>query len=358
MKNSFVFRAALFNVALLCAVVMSACATKAPPSNLPPPLEAPAAQAPIQTAPSKENAATKTPAKKKISPGVQGRLRDARLNEISGLAHSQRLPNRLWAINDSGNRAEIFALDTQANLLDVYRIAVSNRDWEAMAATTIAGVPYLLVADTGDNLARHDESRIHFIVEPDKNTGSKQPLIPAFTLRFQYPDGPHNVEAMAVSERNILLVTKERLQKQAATQRSQIYQLPINGDFINRNQQLPVAQLVGSLTLPKRSLDIGFLTKLLNVDPLQPTDLVISDDNHQAYILNYVQVLHYSRRNNESWVDAFANPPTILYRHGLRQAEALTVSPDGVIWLTSERAGSPLVAINGVQPSSASRVSP
>lgn len=285
---------------------------------------------------------------------TQGRLNDTRLGEVSGLAASNLDANRLWAINDSGNLAELYALTHQATLDQVWQVAIDNRDWEAMASTSLGGVSYLLVADVGDNLQAHEESFLHLFEEPSTTSDNNKPLNPINTLRFAYPDGPKNVEAMAVNGFDVYLLTKERLTRNKA-QPSRIYQLTLQG---NNLDALQTAVYQGDVRMPNRNWKTRLLTKVLNIDPLQPTDLVISDDNQHAYVLNYLHVLHYERIGDESWPDAFSKPPKIMHHHGLRQAEALTVSNNGNVWVTSENVGARLLASTGAQSSNASRVSP
>ncbi len=337
--------------------MLSACVTTNTPGSLPTRVASvgnPVVQ-PTQIESQPEQ--TSTTAHAEIAPGVQGRLNDRRLSEISGLAVSQRVPNRLWAINDSGNRAQLFALDFQAQLEATYDIEGANRDWEALALSTIDEVPYLLVADVGDNLQRYSESYIHFIKEPDNDSDTSTPLTHAFTVTFRFPDGPHNVEAMAVTDQQLLLITKERLSQDGAIVPSRIYRLPEPVSNIDP-AGTAVAEFIGFLAQPNRGLRVGLATKLLNIDPLQPTDMVINEAGTQAYVLNYLQVLNYSRLRNETWGEAFAKVPTIFYLHGLRQAEAITVATNETLWLTSEQHGSPLVAISGNRSDVLSSASP
>lgn len=343
------------------ACLLSACATTTAPNT--------SAQSQLS-----DNSGSSGQDNVEIIAGVQGRLNDPRMNEISGLAVSQILPDRLWAINDSGNRAQLFAITLSAQLQAVYDINVPNRDWEALGSTSLNGVAYLLVADVGDNLQRYAESRIHFIKEPGQSateasvdTGTS--LTPAFSLTFRFPNGSSNVEAMAITNQQLLLITKERLPPDQSVTPSRIYRLPlpplVNFPDTNATDTLGsdsentlVAEFIGQLRLPERGLKVGLLTKLLNIDPLQPTDLVINTQGTEAYVLNYLQVLNYSRSGNETWSDAFAKPPRVIHNHGLRQAEALTVTPDDWVYITSERDGAPLIAIRGSNANKASRVSP
>ncbi|EQD65719.1 integral membrane protein, partial [mine drainage metagenome] len=75
---------------------------------------------------------------------TQGTVDDARLSELSGLAVSPSDPTRYWAHNDSGNPAELFALDRAGHVLAQVRITGATAfDWEDIAAFTLRGKPYL-----------------------------------------------------------------------------------------------------------------------------------------------------------------------------------------------------------------------
>jgi len=271
---------------------------------------------------------------------TQGELLDPRLNEISGIASSRINPLRLWAINDSGNAAELFALNLDGSLAGVWPINANNRDWEALSSATLGGVPYLLIADTGDNLRRHADYRIHLVREPTDTSSAGTRLQPDLTLTFIYPDGARNVESMAVVDGEIVLLSKQPLRSDDGPA-SRLYRLPING--VNPQDTL-TAIYDGNLAMPERSLKVSLFTQLLNIDPVQPTDLAINDEGNAAYVLNYLNVLQYQRLDNESWADAFQRAPTTLHVHGLRQAESLTTDPFGNVWVTSEKQGSPLLA--------------
>ena len=315
-------------VACLCiSLVMSACASVNPPQ-----------QTSVSTTAPTSNLTQE--------PTTQGHIQDARLNEISGLAASNYRRDFLWALNDSGNAPQLYRLNTAAQLIDVWDLDVNNRDWEAMASVVINGTSYLLVAETGDNLQVHDESQVHIFLEPDVSASSSAPLKPVSTLRFQYEGGPRNVEAMGVDNNEIVFLTKERLVRGKSVA-SQIFSLPLT---LQPSTQTLMARNVGSLRLPPRGFKIGILTRLLNIDPVQPTDMSISADGQHAYVLNYVQVLHYRKNANESCPSAFSKKPKVLYQHGLRQAEALTANALGEVWLTSEKNSPPLIGFKAFDP--------
>ena len=85
---------------------------------------------------------------------VVGTLENNEIDEASGLARSQVDPDVLWLVNDDGP-AVLHAIDSSGNMLARVKIAdTSNRDWEDLASFTLDGVPYLLLADIGDNAAK------------------------------------------------------------------------------------------------------------------------------------------------------------------------------------------------------------
>jgi len=285
---------------------------------------------------------------------TQGILTDNRLNEVSGLAVSTRRADRLWALNDSGNSATLFALNTRGQVTGTWPVTAKNRDWEALASMQRNGDSWLLIADTGDNLQQYSESFIHIVQEPDERSSAGASLVPTLSLRFRFEDGSQNVEAMGVSDNTILLLTKAQLQADGG-QRSIVYQLPLSLTPTNR---LLVAKRQGELQLPERGLAIQLITKLLNIDPLQPTDLVIAPNNTDAWVLNYRQILRYQRSGEESWANAFSKAPISTRIHSLKQAESITADAYGGVWITSEKTEAPLQAFKSIQPNKASRVSP
>ena len=107
------------------------------------------------------------PAADPVVPQVAGLLRDTRLHEISGMARSSQSPQRLWLHNDSGSRAQLFAIDTRGQLQASLSIAgVRPVDWEDMAAFEQDGRAYLLLGDVGDNGAVRQRSELVVIEEP------------------------------------------------------------------------------------------------------------------------------------------------------------------------------------------------
>jgi hypothetical protein len=254
------------------------------------------------------------------------RLLDQNLNEASGLAVSRRDPNLLWLINDSGAAASIHLADTSGQPRGVVHLrGVKNTDWEDLAAFTLDGKPYLLVADIGDNAAQRKELTLYIVAEPEASSSFLKLNTKAdWFIRFHYEDGPRDCEGIAVDtpNRRILLLTKR--DKQPA-----IYQLPL--DKPSGRKPLIAKRLgpLAKLPLPPKTLPHPFA--------FQPTGLDISADDKLAAVLTYRGVYLFRRAEKETWAEAFAKAPEILGSHGLSQAEALAFSPDGqTLYVTTE----------------------
>lgn len=136
---------------------------------------------------------------------VDFRFEDARISESSGLALSVRHPHTVWTVNDSGDSARVFAVDTRTGAtVGVHTFGAEVRDVEALAITSQGR---MLVADIGDNRASRDVVRIFWFDEPGlgKTSGPR-----GASWELAYPDGPHDAEALAVDPRTgrVLVVTK------------------------------------------------------------------------------------------------------------------------------------------------------
>ena len=142
-------------------------------------------------------------------PRVDFRFEDARISESSGLALSVRHPHTVWTVNDSGDSARVFAVDTRTGAtVGAHTFDAPVRDVEALAVTPQGR---MLVADIGDNSASRTVVRIYWFDEPElgKTSGSRGG--PA-SWELSYPDGSHDAEALAVDPRTgrVLVVTKGR----------------------------------------------------------------------------------------------------------------------------------------------------
>ncbi|MEO6411484.1 MAG: hypothetical protein ABIO48_02755, partial [Pedococcus sp.] len=137
---------------------------------------------------------------------VDIRIDDDRVTESSGLALSIRHPHTVWTVNDSGDTARVFAIDTETGrTVGVHTFDAEVRDVEALAITPQGR---MLVADIGDNDASRAMVRVFWFDEPGlgKTSGAWA------SWELSYPDGPHNAESIAVDPASgrVFVVTKGR----------------------------------------------------------------------------------------------------------------------------------------------------
>ncbi len=136
-------------------------------------------------------------------PQVIGALAEPLL-EISGLVAARSSENLLWAHNDSGDRAQLYALDMTGALLGILEMmGVTALDLEDLAAAPCpddSTKNCLWVADVGDNQQIRPEVTIHLMEEP-RIGGPFGHLrqAPQRSLRLRYPQGAINSEALIVS---------------------------------------------------------------------------------------------------------------------------------------------------------------
>lgn len=155
------------------------------------------------------SAAAEQPAAVAADARVDFRFEDSRISESSGLALSARHPHTVWTVNDSGDSARVFAVDTRTGAtVGVHTFDADVRDVEALAVTAHGR---MLVADVGDNGTSRDVVRVFLFDEPALGRTAGGP--PGQSWELAYPDGPHDAEALAVDPRTgrVLVVTKNRL---------------------------------------------------------------------------------------------------------------------------------------------------
>lgn len=131
-------------------------------------------------------------------PRITGNLADEALAEVSGLAASPSRPGVLWMHTDSGGEPRLYAVDAAGALRGSVEVPVPNVDWEdlALAACPDGAGACLWIADTGDNRRARDDAVVYAVHEPVVVGGVAERV---WRFPVRYPDGPVDVEALAVA---------------------------------------------------------------------------------------------------------------------------------------------------------------
>lgn len=149
---------------------------------------------------------------------LTGTFRSRRVTESSGVVVSHAHVGILWTHNDSGDGPYLYATDLHGTDRGAVRVTgAKNVDWEDLSQGPCPDAPghCIYIGDTGDNLEDHRNVTIYAVPEPNPPTGPGDTLRvtpPARALRFRYPDGPHDVEALFVSPQDsaMYLISKGR----------------------------------------------------------------------------------------------------------------------------------------------------
>jgi len=277
-----------------------------------------------------------------IVPEAVGRLEDARIREASGIARSQRQPGILWIINDNGAKEIVHAIDHTGARLGEFDLKKSrNKDWEDLASVVIDGKPFLMVADIGDNDAKHDHRTLYFVEEPSPQKKGEEKL--SWKISYAYPDGPRDSEAAAIDVENnrALILSKRDLPPR-------LYEVPLQTDT---DQVLTATALgtVNSLYRPTRQ-QVEFAPKTKEWF-WQPVGMDISEDNLAAVILTYRAVYYYQRQPGQDWLEALNTKPARISIGNFKNAESIAFGDNKrSVFVTGENKHSLLLRIDLNKP--------
>ncbi|MCC6548062.1 hypothetical protein IT570_12925 [Candidatus Sumerlaeota bacterium] len=197
-----------------------------------------------------------------------GNVSNGALDELSGLAASQRTLGILWTHNDSGADAKFYAINGVGALRGTYTLnGATATDWEdiAVGPGPSVGTSYIYIADTGNNDYDRTTVRVYRIPEPAAplTGGAASQNISSYdTLNIRYPGNvAHDVETLLCDPNNgdLYFVTRDRNNEgfarvfrdpanQAAgstVTTTQITTLPNTGNFLIKGGDIsPDGQLI------------------------------------------------------------------------------------------------------------------
>jgi hypothetical protein len=228
---------------------------------------------------------------------------DARLAEASGLAASINNPGMLWTINDSGNPAEVYLLDTTAQVKMTCRlVGAENRDWEdiVLGPGPDSTKSYIYVADIGDNRAIYPTKILYRFEEPTFTNASVD--ITVFdTLYLKLDDGVRDTEAIMIDplQKGMYLLSKRE-------DSVHFYKVnyPYGGDTLNARYRV---------TLPYHNINAA----------------EISPDGTEVVIKDYDNIYYWKRPDGGPISKLLQTPPLKLNYKKENQGESITFARNG-----------------------------
>lgn len=234
------------------------------------------------------------------------------LAEVSGVAPT---PVRTWVHNDSGDSARLFGIGADGSVQEVLVGGAEAVDWEDL--TVVGGDDaHLWIADTGDNARARSSVQLYRVPVPapgDTDASSAR-------VDVTYPDGPHDVEAVAADpDGGLYLLTK--FESPALLFRVD----PPEGDGA------VVAQLVGEAALGGTAI---------------PTSMAIAPDRRAVAVRTYDSAWLYPLAEGQdvaaALADADARCPAPAGAE--LQGEAIGFLADGSAYVTIGEGANPVLA--------------
>ena len=273
------------------------------------------------------------------SPEVTGTVASDELDELSGLGASRTLDGIMWAHNDSGDTARLFALDEQGQDLGTYDVVdpggqpVAATDWEDLAVVRdpADGSGRIYVADIGDNAAARAEGvTLYRIAEPTaRPDGAGGTMTVDATLVVHYPDGPTDAEALLVDpvDGTAVIVTKDVLGT------SLVLTVPATAWTGGTTTDVD-ATIAGRLELGLTELtDAGALGTDLPGTLVTAAD--VSPDGSLAVVRTYQALVLMERSAGTSLAEALTGPHCLVAGPEEPQGEAVAITADGTAVLTA-----------------------
>lgn len=242
-------------------------------------------------------------------------MRPLSITEASGIADSKKNPGHLWVEQDSGNQPYLHLVKHDGTVVkSIYIARCLNFDWEDMALSNgpVPGKHYIYIGDIGDNARHRSEYAVYRLEEPSMQTDVDTQVT---RITFNYPDGPHDSEAMLVDphSHDIYIITK-------TDRRSKLYKLTYPyGTIAQEVGELPYNYVVSA---------------------------TISGKGDEILIKTYDSILYYTRASNETIEQALQKSPLRLPYMAEPQGEAITFAADNSGYFTlSEKALSTIVRL-------------
>jgi len=155
----------------------------------------------------------------KFNFGIEiGAIRNNKLKEASGLAHSIMNSNSLWVHNDSGDGPFLYLISTiDSKYYGNIKIkGIKNEDWEDLAigpSILDEDSSFIYIGEIGDNKKKKKIKKIYFFKEPKITDFSKTIEIDDFyTIQFSTDKKIEDFETLMIdpNSKEIFIVSKRK----------------------------------------------------------------------------------------------------------------------------------------------------
>lgn len=239
-----------------------------------------------------------------------------KLNEASGIEIVKN-SNLLWMQNDSGNKSEIYGLNTKGKIKKTIDIKAKNNDWEDLTTDEQGN---LYIADFGNNANTRKNLTILKITNKDlinKKTVEVEKIKFSYPNQHKFPpkkkDRFFDAESIFWHNNYLYIFTKSRVKNNYG--KTQLYKIPAK-------KGTHIAQFISEFnTCNNLSCWI--------------TSASISPNRKKIALLNHTKVLVFSNFTG----DNFFNGKLTEYDLGFEsQKEGLTFKNDAVLYISDEKA--------------------
>ncbi len=265
------------------------------------------------------------------------------IDEASGVEVSGKFPGRFYHVDDSS--ATIHLTDSAGGNVQAVRVSGGRGvDVEDLALGPCPEGSCLIIADIGDNRARRNILELIVVAELDVYPPLVEPLN---RVRFRYPAGPRNAEALAVHPNGDIFVVSRKLFPAGNETHARVYRLPA-ADWQAARTEIRTL-------IPVVDLDFRPLADLLPGRLV--TGMDISHDGRHMLLLTYQDAFEFRIDPEEAKLgiseDASAGLDyTRIELVPLRQQEGVAYTADskGFIFTTEAgRGGSPIMRVDCVR---------
>lgn len=210
-----------------------------------------------------------------------GTLSPKDFREASGMAASASHPDRLYWANDGGGKPEFFYTNSLGkNTVRVKIEPNKPRDIEAVSMTVCPEGPCIALGDIGDNSGHREHVRVYFI--PEQNDFGASVRIKR-EIKLEYPDGPHDAEAMAFTPAgDFIIVTKEF--KKPGVGPAQVFTIAHDEWIKGTADKSMRLKKLGEIELTKLIPDAFFLGHLV-------TDMAVNARRQVFVLLTYTHAI-------------------------------------------------------------------